>query len=392
MGYSKKQQLFYDLALSGKNIFLSGKAGTGKSYITKKVIKELSKTKNVAVVAPTGVAANNIGGATMHSTFSLPIYGMIEYENCHFLKSQKRAVIDKIDTLIIDEVSMVRPDILDAVHLTMKKNGCRGLNEIQVVLVGDMAQLKPVMDDNFKTMTLKKYKGLDFTFSNIYKKLNCVEIELDEVLRQSDEEFVNNLNIIREGKQSSYFRQFLSKETNGIVLAPHNSTVKKYNKIGLDKITNEPLLTYNAVIEGKAKEGDFNFESKLELKNGCKIMYLVNSKNNNLVNGTIGTFIKDGDNLFIEVGKERYPLEKYKSKKEEYVLDKETEKIDLKEVGSITQYPVKLAYAVSIHKSQGLTFDNVTLDLSLPCFAEGQLYVGLSRVTSPKGLRIIVNR
>lgn len=391
MKYSDKQQQFYDLAFDGKNIFLSGKAGTGKSFITKEIIKHLGKKKNVAVVAPTGVAANNVKGATIHSTFSLPINGLIEYQNCNFLKSKKRSVIDAIDCLIIDEISMVRPDILDAIHLTMKKNGCRGLDEIQVIFVGDMMQLQPVMDDNFKTMTLKKYKGLTFQYSNIYKKLSPVELELDEVLRQSDEEFINNLNIIREGGKSEYFRKFLSDETNGIVLAPHNATVKRYNKIGLDKL-NTPLLTYKAKIEGKAKESDFNFESNLELKHECKIMYLVNSKNNNLVNGTIGTFIKEDHNLFIEVGKEKYPLELFKSKKEEYVLNEETEKLELKEIGSIEQYPVKLAYAVSIHKSQGLTFDEITLDLTMPCFAKGQLYVGLSRVTSPKGLRIISKR
>lgn len=391
MNYSADQQEFFDQAIAGENIFLTGKAGTGKSFITKEVVKELSKTKKVAVVAPTGVAASNAGGATMHSTFSLPIHGLIEYKTCNFLKSKKRDVIDRIEVLFIDEISMVRPDMLDAVNWTMKKNGCKGLDEIQIIFVGDMAQLKPVMDDNFKTMTLKKYKGLDFRYSNIFKKINCKTIELNEVLRQSDQEFIENLNIVREGNKSSYFKKFVHTQTNGIVLAPHNATVKRYNQIGLDSIK-EPKMTFKAKIEGNAKEGDFNFESKLELKNGCKIMYLVNSKNNNLVNGTIGTFIVEDSNLFIKVGNERWLLEKYKLSKKEYVLNAKTDELELQEVGSIEQYPVKLAYAASIHRSQGLTFEEMSLDLSLPCFAEGQLYVGLSRVTSPKGLRIIVNR
>lgn len=392
MSYSKKQQEFYDLAMSGKNIFLSGKAGTGKTFITKEVIRSLQESKkNVAVVAPTGIAASNIGGATIHSTFSLGISGVIDYSKCNFLKSQKRSVIDKIDVLIIDEISMVRPDILDAIHWTMKKNGCRGLHEIQVIFVGDMAQLQPVMDDNFKTMTLKTYKGLNFKFSNIYKRIDPVEIELDEILRQSDEEFINNLNIVRDGKKSSYFRKFLHKKPFGVILAPHNSTVKRYNQMGLNRI-NSPEIVYKATVEGVIKEGDFPFESNLILKDGCKIMYLVNSKNNDLVNGTIGTFVKDGDLLFIEVGKERYLLELHRHSKKEYVLDLDTDKLELKETGSITQYPVKLAYAISIHKSQGMTFEKMTLDLTKPCFSEGQMYVGLSRVTSPEGLRIIVNR
>ncbi|HSH24393.1 MAG TPA: DEAD/DEAH box helicase [Massilibacterium sp.] len=391
MKLSKKQQEFYDLALRGKNVFLSGKAGTGKSFVSKLVINELAKKKNIAVVAPTGVAATNIGGATMHSTFSLPIYGVMEFQNCNFLRSEKRAVINSIDTLLIDEISMVRPDMLDGIHLTMKKNGCRGLDEIQVIVVGDMKQLQPVMDDNFKSMLLKKYQGLDFTYSNIFKKLNFSTIELDEVLRQSDNEFITHLNVVRDGGKSNYFRKFLANETKGIVLAPHNSTVKKYNKKGLDAQSGE-LFTYDAHIEGKCKETDFNFESRLEVKDGCKIMYLVNSKNNQLVNGTIGTFRKRGDNLFIEVGGEQFAIDRFKSEKKEYVYNEQTEKIELQEVGSMTQYPIKLAYAVSIHKSQGMTFDEVTLDLSMPCFAEGQLYVGLSRVTSPSGLTIIVNR
>lgn len=391
MKYSKKQQQFFDLALMGKNIFLSGKAGTGKSFILQEAIKELVKTKNVAVVAPTGVAANNVHGATIHSVFSLPIGGVIEYESCQFVRSEKRDVLDNIDVLIVDEISMVRPDMLDGMHLTMKKNGCDGLDSIQVILVGDTAQLQPVMTDNFKTMILKKYKGLDFTCSNIYKRLEWEEIELDEVLRQSDEEFVKNLNIVRDGgRKIPYFKNFVSDTPKGIVLAPHNSTVKWYNKKGLDSL-NEEMLTFPAYIEGRVKETDFNFESHLELKHGCKVMYLVNSRMNNLVNGTIGTFLKEGSNMFIKVGPEKYPLERIRQEKKEYVLNSITEKLELQEIGSIEQYPVKLAYAISIHKSQGLTFDEVSIDLSKSCFAKGQLYVGLSRVTSPKGLRIIIN-
>lgn len=392
MTYSKKQQEFFDLALSGKNIFLTGKAGTGKSFILQEVIKELSKSQNVAVVAPTGVAANNVKGATIHSVFSLPIGGVIDYDSCQFVRSEKRDVLDNIDVLIVDEISMVRPDMLDGMHLTMKKNGCDGLDLKQVILVGDMAQLQPVMSDNFKTMILKKYRGFDFTRANIFSRLDCVEIELDEVLRQSDEEFIYNLNIVREGgRKVPYFRKFLSNEPRGIVLAPHNTTVKYYNKRGLD-LLDEELLTFTATIEGRVRESDFNFESHLELKHGCKVMYLVNSRLNNLVNGTIGTFLKDGENMFIQVGGELYPLERVRQEKMEYVLNSITEKLELREIGSIEQYPVKLAYAVSIHKSQGLTFDEVSLDLTKPCFAKGQLYVALSRVTSPNGLRIIMSK
>lgn len=176
------------------------------------------------------------------------------------------------------------------------------------------------------------------------------------------------------------------------LLAPHNSTVATYNLAGLNAV-NEKEHVFEAVVTGNAKANEFNVESTVRVKNGCKIMYLINSKNNNLVNGTLGTFVvKDDDNYFIKVGEVEYAIEKAIFHKQEYVLNGDKDKLELVEIGSISQMPIKLAYALSIHKSQGLTFEEITIDLTLPCFQRGQLYTALSRVTGPKGLRIIVNR
>lgn len=389
MNYSISQKRAYDLALSGKNIFLTGKAGTGKTFISKEIIKELSKTKKVACVAPTGVAANNLGGATIHSTFSLPLFSVIDYESCSFLKSSKRTVLKNIDTLIIDEVSMLRPDMIDGINYTLIKNGCKGLDQIQVIFIGDLKQLEPPMDDNFKTMLSRVYNGFLFTDSNIYKRIDCVEIELDEILRQSDNEFIENLNLVRDGIKAPYFRKFVNSEIKSIVLAPHNSTVKNYNIKGLNELKSK-LIIYNSIIQGNVKSSDFNVEEKLELKDGCKVMYLVNSKNNNLVNGTLGIFrFKDGKN-YIEINGLLHLVEQVKFVKKEYVYNEAINELELIEVGSIEQFPLKLAYAISIHKSQGLTFDECTIDLTKPCFSKGQLYVALSRVKSPNGLSIIM--
>lgn len=409
---TKGQQQFFDDVMAGKSVFLQGKAGTGKTYITKLVVEALKKAeKTVAVCAPTGIAANNAGGVTMHSLFALPVGGVITYEECRFIKKAKRRMLDKIDVLLIDEVSMVRADMIDGIHWTLKKNGCDGLDTKQVVFIGDMGQLPPVADDNFKSVMNQvfQYKDIQFYHSRIFSQLsNISTINLDEVKRQDDPEFITNLNNVRDGKQAHYFRNFIGKPTKGIVLAPHKHTVTRYNIDGLNAIEGE-TYRFEATIDGKINPDDFNFDHLVEVKHGAKIMYLVNSlAYNNLVNGTIGTFEvqlptdKEDDEdddvdannskdprFYIRVGEIRYRLEPVEVTKKEYVLDELRDELVLKTLGSIKQYPIRLAYALTIHKSQGLTFDEVTVDLREPCFSPGQLYVALSRVRTPEGLSII---
>jgi ATP-dependent DNA helicase PIF1 len=391
MNLSTKQEAFLKSALNGNNIFLTGKAGTGKSFVVKKAMEELKKAgKNVVALAPTGIAANNIGGQTIHSMFSLDPFGVLTFETCRYFKSEKRRLMQKIDTIVIDEVSMLRPDLLDGINWTLIKNNCNSLKSIQIIFIGDLKQLPSPIDDNMRSILLGVYQGCEFYHSKIYEKLSVEKIELDEILRQSDEDFISALNIVRDGGKSEYFRQFVSKNPKGVILAPHNTTVAHYNNEGLKSVSAEEHV-FEAVVQGNVKVADFNLESKITVKDGCKIMYLVNSRNNNLVNGAIGTFRVEGDNYFIEVKSVRYALEPVELTKKEYVLNEEEDRLELKEIGKITQMPIRLAYALTIHKSQGMTFDEITIDLTLPCFSKGQLYTALSRVKTPAGLTIITN-
>jgi ATP-dependent DNA helicase PIF1 len=391
MTFTVGQNSFLEAAKAGENIFLTGKAGTGKSFIINYVVNELKRLqKHVITVAPTGIAATNVDGCTIHSMFAISPFGVIKsFDDCNFVKNATRKVLKVADVIIIDEVSMLRPDILDAMDMTLLKNGLGGLRKKQVIFVGDMKQLPPILDDNTRSVLYQTYDGDSFTDAHIYQKLGVKTVELTDIMRQTDPDFIEALNTIRDGGKHEYFRQFVHTESHGIILAPHNSTVKTYNEIGLAAQAGEELV-FDAEITGTAKASDFNLEAQIRVKDGCRIMYLVNSDNGVLRNGTIGTFIRKGEQYFIRYNHIDYSLERVCLAKKQYVFQDKSKTLELEAIGSIEQYPFKLAYALSIHKAQGMTFDKCTIDLRKPVFMKGQMYVALSRVRTPAGLRIIL--
>jgi ATP-dependent DNA helicase PIF1 len=404
MEFRKRQIEAIEAAKAGHNIFLTGKAGTGKSTVLTTVMDIFREMgRKFIACAPTGIAANNIGGVTLHSMFALSPWGILTDKDCNHLRSSKRDVLRKADVYIFDEISMLRPDILDAVHFTLRKNGLPGLDKKQLIFTGDLKQLPVILEDNARSVLYQSYGGDQFLDAQIFNKIQLCTIELDEIVRQNDQEFIENLNLIRDDQRRvPYFRQFIHDEPKGIILAPHNATVQEYNEAGLNRLEGQ-LYTFEAIVTGTAKPEDFNLEKTVNVREGAKIMYLVNSKENPLRNGTLGTFttreemVEDESGkkvkkrvYFIKVGNVDYALEPAISTKKEYVYVRKSDALELTELGTIIQYPIKLAYALSIHKAQGLTFDEVTIDLRKPCFQKGQMYVAFSRVRTPEGLRIIV--
>jgi ATP-dependent exoDNAse (exonuclease V) alpha subunit len=356
-------------------------------------------------VAPTGIAAFNAGGVTIHHLFGLFVFkdGQISTkENTYPFKKnnyfdsdkndQRRSILNNADVIIIDEVSMLRCDVLDAMNWKLQNSSLETLDKKQIIFCGDLKQLPTIVSNNEEKEALQdRYKGYLFKDSFIYNKINPKEINLETVYRQSDMDFIDNLNLLRENKDTDYFKKFVSDEEpikDSIILAPKNKTVNEYNIKGLLNLEGS-LIELKSQYFGDAKPSDFMVSNNINLKNRAKVMYLVNEKG--LFNGSLGQFIVDNGSYYFKPIKTNslIPLEKYKFRNFEYQYDENTEQIKKFETGGIDQYPVKLAYAMSIHKSQGLTLDLVTADLR-GAWQHEQIYVAVSRVTSPEGLKIIV--
>lgn len=382
MEWTKKQLDFLNIAgVSSGFVFLTGKAGTGKTTILKEFINRHNKP--VVKLATTGIAATLFGGQTIHSFFAIPPLNILTEDNCIFVKRDTRLLWNMARVIIIDEASMLRPDIIDFIDLQLKKNNCKSLSSKLIIFAGDFKQLQPITDNTSKPYLEERYGHIDFRNAHCINNLKT--IELDEVKRQSNPIFINSLNVIREGKPTKYFDRFKKNTNNGIRLCPYRAQADKYNTIELNKLKGKSI-TFNAIVEGQIKPSDFTIPFSITVKEGAKIMYLTNDEN--LSNGDIGVFRVINDKYFFESKKGIFRIVPIQMEKQKYIYD-EDDGLKLITVGSIQQMPIQLAFAITIHKSQGQTFEEITIDNSKGMFTENQLYVALSRVTGPKGLSII---
>lgn len=393
-----------ELVRNGRSFFITGKAGTGKTTLLKKIVAECrANGKNIAVTAPTGVAAKNAEGQTLHSMFGLSttMYVPGKMRMRYRLDDAREKVVKKLDVLIVDEVSMVRCDLLDMVDLTLQhyKGNKNAFGGIQVVFFGDLFQLPPVVTEEDEEHLYSHYKNPYFFSSDVIRKQPFPLLELNTVHRQEDPVFVGILNHIREGIYLAIDREILNKrlkpgyEPSGnesaVYLRTRNKKVWGHNKGKLEELPGDEV-SYSAYIDGIFPKEQYPTDYELKLKKGAKVMLLRNDHDGlKYVNGTQGVIssiydgiirVKTDEGELISV--ERSTWELYN-----YIYNKETKIIEPIVVGSFTQFPLKLAWAVTIHKSQGMTFDKAIVDAK-QAFAPGQVYVALSRCRSLDGLTL----
>jgi hypothetical protein len=392
---------------TGVNVFLTGKAGTGKTTFLRQ-LKERSP-KRMIVVAPTGVAAINAGGVTIHSFFQFPLAPYVpgssfntKDERFRFSKEKKR-IIRTLDLLVIDEISMVRADLLDQIDavLRLHKDKNRPFGGVQLLMIGDLSQLAPVVKESDWTMLREYYRTPYFFGSLALQQTQHVTIELQHVYRQTDTNFINILNEVRENRltpgglamlNSRYCDESVIKKCGeGVIrLTTHNATVNSYNEQRMNELKGA-RYAFDATVTGTFPETSYPAEKTLELKKGCQVMFLKNdSQGTRYYNGKLGiiTSIDDehirvrglDDDIEVEVQPDVWTNARY-------VIDKETKEIREEIEGEFRQYPLRLAWAITVHKSQGLTFDRAVIDVNA-AFAAGQVYVALSRLRSLDGLML----
>lgn len=404
-------QLAYDFVEhTNKNIFLTGKAGTGKTTFLQNLKQQV--LKRMVVVAPTGVAAMNAGGVTIHSFFQIPFgpyiptasRGPLQNDNDRQIKKfsrEKINIIRSLDLLIIDEISMVRADVLDAIDEVLRRYKVRNqpFGGVQLLMIGDLQQLAPVVKEDEWKLLREHYSSMYFFGSQALQQTEYVSIMLQHIYRQSDNTFIDILNGIRENRLSQEHLQHLNSRckigfspdaSEGyITLTTHNQQAQQINEVELGKIKSKQHH-FKAVVEGDFPEYIYPTEQNLILKKGAQVMFVKNDTGHEkrYYNGKIGTVreIKE-DVIVVQGAGDEEPLHigtvewhNYK-----YALNEQTKEIQETVAGTFRQYPLKLAWAITIHKSQGLTFDKAIIDANA-AFTHGQVYVALSRCRSLEGL------